>query len=112
MITWTNAHHTDPVALRSSYGTPERFLVRHQVMKYFCFIPCFSFVFILSILFIDGIDLSILGDRVHNETSDLVARELFKEFVITHNRTYVDDPMEYSERMAIFKVSTDIYKTV
>ena len=74
-------------------------------MKHFRFIPCFSFAYILSILFIDGIHLSTLSDRVHNETNDLAARQLFKEFVITYNRTYVDDPGEYSKRLAIFKVA-------
>ena len=33
------------------------------------------------------------------------ATKLFKDFVVTFNRTYVDDATVYSERLLIFKVS-------
>lgn len=55
---------------------------------------------------IQGVDISLISDHVsaYNETNDMTARQMFKEFVKTHNRTYVNDPVEYGRRLSVFKV--------
>ena len=76
-----------------------------SIMQTFHFFWCFSFAYIFNILCIQGIDIRLLTDRVYNKTANGVAtRQMFKEFVKTHNRTYVDDPEEYRKRFAVFKV--------
>jgi len=56
---------------------------------------------------IQGVDISLISDHVsvYNETNDMTARQMFKEFVKTHNRTYVNDPVEYGRRLSVFKES-------
>ena len=55
---------------------------------------------------IQGVDISLISDHVsvYNETNDMTARQMFKEFVKTYNRTYVNDPVEYGRRLSVFKV--------
>lgn len=76
-------------------------------MHRFHFFSYFAFVF--YVLSIQGKDLSLSSDHVYNETKRMDAhaavRKMFKEFVKTHNKTYVDDPEEYSRRLSIFKES-------
>ena len=73
-------------------------------MQKFCFFSCFSFAYVFNILSIQGVDINLSSHHVFNETSGMAARQMFKEFVKTHNRTYVNDPEEYSKRLAVFKV--------
>lgn len=41
---------------------------------------------------------------LYNETDEASVELMFKKFVQTHNRTYVNDPKEYIKRLAVFKV--------
>ena len=66
------------------------------------------FAFVFYVLSIQGEDFSLSSDHVYNETKQMYAhaavRQMFKEFVKTHNKTYVNDSEEYSRRLSIFKV--------
>ena len=42
--------------------------------------------------------------EVHNETDEATLKLMFKKFVQTHNRTYVNDTEEYNRRLSVFKV--------
>ena len=41
---------------------------------------------------------------VYNETDEATLKLMFKNYVQTHNRTYVNDPEEYNRRLSVFKV--------
>ena len=60
-----------------------------------------------ALYFGDG-SVAFEGIHIHNVTKVVdgdVTEQLFKEFVLEHNRTYVDDYKEYNKRLHIFKVS-------
>ena len=40
----------------------------------------------------------------NNETDEATLKIMFKKYVQTHNRTYVNDPKEYNRRLSVFKV--------
>lgn len=42
--------------------------------------------------------------QVYNETDEATLKIMFKKYVQTHNRTYVNDPKEYNRRLSVFKV--------
>ena len=42
--------------------------------------------------------------QVYNETDEVTLKLMFKTYVQTHNRTYVNDPEEYNRRLSVFKV--------
>lgn len=42
--------------------------------------------------------------QVYNETDEATLKMMFKKYVQTHNRTYVNDPEEYNRRLSVFKV--------
>ena len=93
---------------RTQTGTPARFstfsFFKTEVMQKFCFFSWFSFAYVFNVLSIQGVHIKLSSRHVYNETSDMAARQMFKKFVKTHNRTYVSDPEEYSKRLAVFKV--------
>ncbi|XP_068703274.1 cathepsin O-like [Montipora foliosa] len=74
-------------------------------MRVFRFFSLFSFAYTCNLLSIQAGDINKSSDRAHNDTNDMVARQLFKEFSKAHNRTYLNDPEEYSRRLVIFKES-------
>ncbi|KAJ7323086.1 hypothetical protein OS493_032657 [Desmophyllum pertusum] len=77
-----------------------------EVMQFYYTFSSFWFAYVLYILSIQGIDVSVSKSRVlHNETDDTTLRLMFKNFVQTHNKSYVNDPDEYSKRLAVFKES-------
>ena len=42
--------------------------------------------------------------QVYNETDEATLKLMFKKYVQTHNRTYINDPEEYNRRLSVFKV--------
>lgn len=80
-------------------------------MQLFRFFQFFSFGcnFILSLQTLHGEDSNTWNDRAHNDTNDGIATQLFKKFVKTHNRMYLNNPEEYNRRLTIFKVPTFLY---
>lgn len=42
--------------------------------------------------------------QVYNETDEATLKLMFKKYVQTHNRTYINDPEEYDRRLSMFKV--------
>lgn len=42
--------------------------------------------------------------QVYNETDEANLHLMFKKYVQTHNRTYINDPEEYNRRLSVFKV--------
>lgn len=42
--------------------------------------------------------------QVYNETDEATLKMMFKKYVQTHNRTYLNDPEEYNRRLSVFKV--------
>ena len=81
------------------------------VMQLFRFFQFFSFgcSFILSLQAVHGREINTWNDRAHSETNDEIAAQLFKKFVNTHERIYLNDSEEYNRRLAIFKVVTFLY---
>lgn len=43
--------------------------------------------------------------QVYNETDEATLKLMFKKYVQTHNRTYINDPEEYNRRLSVFKES-------
>ena len=82
-----------------------------RVMQLFRFFQFFSFGcnFILSLQAVHGREINTWNDRAHSETNDEIAAQLFKRFVNTHERMYLNDSEEYNRRLAIFKVITFLY---
>ena len=82
-----------------------------RVMQLFRFLQFFSFGcnFILSLQGVHGREINTWNDRAHSETNDEIAAQLFKKFVNTHERMYLNDSEEYNRRLAIFKVLTFLY---
>ena len=80
-------------------------------MQLFRFFQFFSFGcnFILSLQAVHGREINTWNDRAHSETNDEIAAQLFKKFVNTHERMYLNDSEEYNRRLAIFKVLTFLY---
>ncbi|KAK2551311.1 Cathepsin O [Acropora cervicornis] len=76
-------------------------------MQLFRFFQFFSFGcnFILSLQAVHGEDINTWNDRANSETNDEIAAQLFKKFVNTHERMYLNDSEEYNRRLAIFKES-------
>ena len=42
--------------------------------------------------------------HVYNGTDEAALQLMFKQYVQTQNRTYIDDPEEYNRRLLVFKV--------
>lgn len=79
-----------------------------QLFRFFQFF-CFGCNFILSLQAVHGREINTWNDRAHSETNDEIAAQLFKKFVNTHERIYLNDSEEYNRRLAIFKVITFLY---
>lgn len=86
---------SDPVCFR-----------RESVMQSFLVFSSFWLAYVFHILAIQGIDVNVLKSHhsLYNETDDTALKVMFKIFVQTHNRKYVNDPEEYVKRLAVFKV--------
>lgn len=76
-------------------------------MQWFYVFSTFWLAYVFYILSIQCTDMNVLKSHhpfLYNETDETTLKLMFKKFVRTHNRTYVNDPEEYIKRLAVFKV--------
>ncbi|KAL9972202.1 hypothetical protein ACROYT_G018462 [Oculina patagonica] len=78
------------------------------MMQSFYVFSSFWLAYVFYILSIQGTDVNELKSDhpfLYNETDETTLKLMFKEFVRTHNKTYVNDPEEYIKRLGVFKES-------